>query len=457
MKKYSEKFLNKHHILKTAIIGFEWEFYCDKLSYYKLLEYLNEYLSPIQVYGFKIYHPDFKPDKDKWIISPDLSGGSNLIEVISGPMPYDMAKFYFVKIMKFIQEMCYTNNRCSVHINISFDNNQTDKKLKDLNILKHILSTDEEEIYRVFPTREKNIYAKSVKKIIPYKEYDYSNVSIDVVKNSLRLPNDKYYGINMLHITGYDDSRLEYRYLGGKDYQFMVGDIMYFMDRFIITTWESIDGVFDDGDIASLEDYLQSNISNFKNLSKYDNFLTEYPQIELQIDQQTTYELINAMYPKLYSKLFQFLDGAENLGECVINYFSQYQKLEVVDATFKSVFTISNIDFIRCNIDGGIFEKCDIVDCMVNNVETKKCKLISGEIKSSKVFNTDVDTTDLKNCYFVGGVLNGVMDGGVFRGGEIGPNGILNSNVKVVNDRENFFDTKFDLDAGKKGVEDYKK
>ena len=37
--------------------------------------------------------------------------------------------------------------------------------------------------------------------MIPFKEYDYNSVPIDVVKNTLRLPDDKYYGVNFLHIN----------------------------------------------------------------------------------------------------------------------------------------------------------------------------------------------------------------------------------------------------------------
>ena len=47
----------------------------------------------------------------------------------------------------------------------SFDSEEKD--LNDLNILKLILNTNEEEIYKTYPTRKGNVYAKSIKKIIP--------------------------------------------------------------------------------------------------------------------------------------------------------------------------------------------------------------------------------------------------------------------------------------------------
>ena len=209
MKKYSEEFINNSDVLKTAIIGFEFEFFIKELSFYKTLELLNNCLKPVEVHGFRQYHPNFKPTADKFCLTPDLSGGSNMIEIITGPLPYFEAKYYLVKILKFIQEYGYTNEKASVHFNISFE----DKELKDLNILKLIINTDEDEIYKIFPNRKNNVYAKSIKKVIPYKEYDFNNIPIDVVKNNLRLPNDKYYGINFLHIDNDDkeNQRLEYR------------------------------------------------------------------------------------------------------------------------------------------------------------------------------------------------------------------------------------------------------
>jgi hypothetical protein len=51
------------------------------------------------------------------------------------------------------------------------------------------------------------------------------------------------------------------------------------------------------------------------------------------------------------------------------------------------------------------------------------------------------------------------MYGGVFRSGELGPYATLDSDVKVVTDSENFFDTKFEEDdkGGDKNVKGYAK
>ena len=442
MKKYSDKFLNQTSKLKNARIGFEFEFYVKDLSFYKTLEMLNIDLNPVKVWGFRKYHSDFTPDKDNFKIEPDLSGGSNMIELVTGPLDYYNAKYFLIKIITFIQKYGYTNDKCSIHFNLSFDDD--DKDLNDLNILKLILNTDEDEIYSAFPTRKGNVYAKSVKKIIPYKDYDFFNVPIGVVKNNMRTPSDKYYGINFLHINDdQEKQRLEYRYIGGKDYEKNTGQLIYFLERFIIDVYDSINAGFDSEDMNRLEEYLEENIKLFKNFSKYDNFLVEFPSMVIQIDQRNDYDLVAAYYGKIYPKLYSIVDSTDGLTECLINYVTQTQTLEIVDATIKATSTLSNIDLINCNLEG-VFENCNLIGCDVINSQLAKSRITHTDVDNSKVLSCKVDASTLNNCYFMDGYLNGDMNGGVFRSGELGPYASLDSEVKIVNETENFFDTKYD-------------
>ena len=447
MKKYSDKFLNQSNKLKNARIGFEFEFYVKDLSFYKTLELLNIELDPVKVWGFRKYHSDFTPDDKNFKIEPDLSGGSNMVELVTGPMDYYDAKYYLIKISKFIQNYGYTNDKSSIHFNLSFTSD--DKDLNDLNILKLILTTDEEEIYRVFPTRKDNVYAKSIKKIIPYKEYDFFNVPINTVKNNIRVPNDKYYGVNFTHINNEKESqRLEFRYIGGKDYEKNIGQLIYFMDRFIINVYDSVDVGFDSEDVNKLEEYLEENIKLFKNFSKYDNFIVEFPTIQIQVDQTSDYDLINAYYSRIYPKLYSVIDSSSDLKECMINYVTATQKIEIVDANIKASSTIKNFELINCNLEG-IFDSCTLVGCEIINSQLNKSSIIHSDVDNSKVLACRVDGSSLKNCYFMEGFLNGDMIGGVFRSGELGPYASMDADVKIVNDHENFFDTKFDDDDGK--------
>jgi len=440
MRKYSDKFLNDSSILKHAVIGFEFEFYLKELSFYKTLELLNQELSPVKVWGFRQYHSDFTPDKDNFKIEPDLSGGSNMVELVTGPLDFYNAKYYLIKILKFIQNYGYTNDKCSVHFNLSFDN----KDLNDLNVLKLILNVDEDEIYRGYPSRKGNVYAKTIKKVVPFKEYDFFNIPIDVVKNNLRLPNDKYYGVNFLHINSdKQKQRLEFRYIGGKDYEKNVGQVIYFLERFILTVNSCVDIGFTIEDKNKLEDYLEYNISYFKNLSKYDNFIVEFPTIQIQIDQNSNYDVINAYYPKIYNKLFHLIENTEDLKECIVNYVTGTQLFEIVDAKIKATSTIRGYELVNCDIEG-LFDDCFFLSCQINNSQITKSKLQHTDADNSKILNCRVEGSTLTNCYFMEGYLNGDMVGGVYRSGKLGPYATMDSDVKVVTDHDNFFDTRYE-------------
>lgn len=454
MKKYSEKFLNNSNILKYARVGYEFEFYMKDLSYYKTLEIINQYLSPVKVWGFKQYHSDFTPDNKNFKIEPDLSGGANMVELVTGPMEYFEAKFYLVKIVKFIQEYGYTNEKSSIHFNVSFLDS-SDKNLNDLNVLKLILNVDEDEIYRMYPSRKNNVYAKTIKKMVPYKEYDFNNIPIDIIKNALRLPSDKYYGINFLHINKPKESqRLEFRYIGGKNYENNLGQILYFLDRFIIDVYNTIDTGFTHNDIRELEDYLDKNISTFKTFSKYDNFIVEFPSISIQVDQNGLYDVVNAYYDRIFSKLFTLIDSTDALKDCIINYVTTTQRIEVIDATIKSTMNIKDFDFINCIISDGIFEDCQFINSEIKNCQLVKSKVHGCDITSSKVLNCKVEASQLKDCFFMNGYLNADMEGGVLRSGKLGPYATVSSDTKVVSDRENFFDTRFDDDQLMKDEKD---
>lgn len=444
MKKYSEKFLKDHEKLGKSVVGLEFEFFMRDLSYYKTLEILNHEMSPVRVEGFRNYHPDFKPTANHWLLTPDLSGGQNMVEVITGPLPYYDAKHYLVKVLKFIQRYGFTNEKSSIHFNISFPGDE-DLNLNDLNILKLILKVDEDEIYRVFPSRQNNVYAKTVKKLIPYKEYDFENIPIDVIKNNFRLPSDKYYGINFLHINKpREQQRLEFRYIGGKDYEKNIGQLSYFLDRFILDVHSSVNSGFDQEDSRQLEAYLRQNIGMMKSFSKYDNFIVEHPTVAIQVDQNSEFDVVSSYFDRIYGRLFSLMDSTNNLSDCIINYVTSTHRIEVVDADVRANFNIDGYDFINCKLRNGIFNKCALVNSEADNCQFIKCDIDGSEVTKSKVLNCKVESSHLTECFFMGGYLNSEMTGGVFRSGKLGPYAELSSDTKVVSEYDNFFDTRYD-------------
>ena len=460
MKKFSDKYLNDHHILYNAVVGFEFEFYSHNKSYFKLLEYLNNEFSKIGIkfWGFRKYHSNFKPSTKDFKIEPDFSMGQNGVELISGPLPYYDSKIILLKILKILQDHAFTNDRCSLHINISFDKNKTDNVLDYLNPLKMILNVDEDMIYRYFPERVNNIYAVSVKKLIPFKDYQFTNTSVNLLKNNLQLPDDtKYYGINLSNVV---EGRLEFRYIGGKDYQFRTNEILELLDYFIVLTHNSINQQLDDEDVNRLSDYLSDNINYFKNFRKLDDFIGKFPTINLKCDLSGDYSMVKSQYDNFYNKLYDVVSNIYNLDNCIINFDTDGKRLEIMGSTFKVIFRIDNVRFFECSANNGIFDHCLFSDTEIKNSHLEYSNLIQSKAYNCKLVNCTVDEgSKITDCFFYGGTLNGFMEGGVFRDGVVGESGEISESTKIIGDDEdNYFNIKeIDIDTGKKGKEEKKK
>jgi hypothetical protein len=450
MKKFSEKYINNYKDLSVMKVGLEFEFYSTEISYFKMLEILNNSFHPVKVHGFKTYHSDYNPIGDNFKLERDLSGGSDMIELITSPMDFFKAKFYLIKILKFIQEYGYTNNKCSLHINLSIDGEKTTKQLRNLNILKQILRTDEEDIYKTFPSRKNNIYAKSIKKLIPFENYDFSNVSIDYIQNNIKTNNSKYYGINFSNMYNSDGSeRIEYRYIGGKGYEFLSGDIIEFMSVFSMDIINNLTTEFSEEDSNNLAEFLDNKISNFKNFNTYDKFLVEFPDINIQVNQNPEYNTVNSYYPSMYKQLYEFIESTEELGECTINFFIEENRFEVINADFVCISMLESYDFIDCEITNGMFNSCNIINTNVNNSEISMSNIHGSNIIGSKVINCTVEHSKLDDCFFMNGYLNSEMIGGIFRSGKLGPYADMSPTTKIIGATQNFFGTEGDDSKGK--------
>jgi hypothetical protein len=443
MKTFSEKYINNWKILTKAIIGFEFEFYSEK-SYYKLLELLNRELYPIKIHGFRKYHSSMEVDENNFKIEPDLSGGFSLIELITGPLHYVDSKIILLKILNILKENANTNEKCSLHINISFEG---DKKIEKLNFLKIFLNVNENIIYDKFPERKDNFYAMSVKNIIPFKDFDFIGSASHIIENNIELPDTKYRGINVNNVI---NGRVEFRYIGGNNYHLESSKILDLLDYFILLSWDCIDTNINSDDRKQLLEYLNKNINNFKKFKKIENFIGEFPSIKLEVDKDSSIILLKTHYSNMYNDIYELITNVYNLNNCIINYDTKDHTIEIVDADFKTIMDIKNLKFINCIIDSGRFVDCEFVSCEIKNVHIYNSNLKDSDIFNSKLENCIVDQTSIiRESYFYGGVLNGVMESGIFRSGKIGDYGVLEKDVQTISNDDNYFNIKTELNYTK--------
>ena len=450
MKKFSNEYLNDFDKLKDSVIGFEFEFYTNK-SYYKLMEYLGNKLDPVKIHGFRKYHSKFKPDEGNFKIEPDLSGGYDMVELVTGPIPYVNAKITLLKILKILQDIAKTDERCSIHINISFDNRGSKKVLGDLNRLKLILNVDEEYVYRFFPTRQDNIYAKSVKTIIPFKGYDYSNDAVNIVINNLELPDTKYYGINIQTV---EKGRLEYRYVGGKNYEYKTSEILTLMDYFISLTWNCISEPLNEDDIEELREYLFKNINMFKSFSTYEDFISNFPTIDIQVDRMTEYSILKAYYDNFYDEIYDLVQNTYNLSNCILNFDTEQHRLELVEADFRTIFDVNRLDIIECTANSGRYNSCNIISSEVVNGNIKGGTIVDSNILNSKIEGSKIDSnTEVNDTYLFQCQIDGHITGdSVLRLCKLGPNAIIDDSVRIITDQSNYFNTTMSTSKKKTGM-----
>ena len=124
MKYFTNSYLNDYNTLKSSQIGFEFEFY-SKITYPNTIEVFGRELDK-RIVGIKEYHPNQKPTNEEWLLTPDLSGGYSMCELITSPLPYNEARIYLLKILNIIDKIGYTNERTGLHINISFTDPKVD-------------------------------------------------------------------------------------------------------------------------------------------------------------------------------------------------------------------------------------------------------------------------------------------------------------------------------------------
>jgi hypothetical protein len=413
------KHKTKEAILEDALIGIEFEFYSNKSD-----EETRSELS--KVLGKKIrledtVHSDFKPTENEFKIEPDMSGGKGLMELITGVVEYDVARKIIIRTLQWIAENGYTTEKSSIHLNVSFDYKKTgiNGLISKMDPLKFILGFNEREVYKMFPDREENVYAKSVKWIMPKIDYNYFEGQ-NVNPHVFHYATEKYYGVNFQKLQ---DGYLEFRYIGGKDYEKKSANILYLLDRFVLQLWSCANSEkYTDLDLIELKRILNRNhpfteiLKDWRNIKKY------YKDIEIYVDLKHDEQIIEMYWPKILMEVLKLIShGGLRKGQ--INYDSDISRVQVRDGELKYCFDLANYDFIDCKLSGSL-SFCDFFRCEIENANILKSNLYQGtSVVDSKLESCYTNQTcEVKGSFIFkkDSVFKGRMVGGIFRSGSIG-------------------------------------
>tara|TARA_Y100000389_G_scaffold121319_1_gene118730 strand:- start:8845 stop:10137 length:1293 start_codon:yes stop_codon:yes gene_type:complete len=410
---YTNEQLNAIYASK---IGLEFEFFANEGLDEVKRSLSNTLNKRIQVE--EKAHSDFTPSDEVFKLEPDNSGGTGMIELVTGPMPFVESKLIIAKTLKWIRENGSTNERCSIHINIAFDGKKlgTPTNVSNLDIGKFVLNFNEDKIYEAFPNRKDSVYAKSIKFIVPLSGMTQPSPEKVSWKNYMFV-SEKYYGVNFSKLP---KNYIEFRYLGGKDYEKKYNTIMNLTEHFVVSLYETLMyPQYNDKDLKQLDVILEKHSGIIESYKDYQTFKKKFPKIKLMVDLKTYDQIVETFYPKMREEIFKLLTLA-GLKEGLINYDADTGRMQLKNAELMQCFEIKGIDIVDCKVQGNILN-CDIFSSELINSSLFESNLFGAtDAADCKIEDSYVSKNVMcKDSYVFGprGVFSGEMEGGIFRKG----------------------------------------
>lgn len=418
-------------VLNASQIGIEFEFYSN-LEVDETQKALSKLLNRKIRLEDKA-HSDFQPSAEVFKMEPDMSGGKGLIELVTGAMPYRDARLVIIRMLGWIRENGYTTDRASIHLNMSFNPDFLEDKMmiSKMNVLKFILEFDEKRVYKYFPNRENSTYAKSIKWVMPKHEAFYYNENL-ISSDNFTFANTKYYGINFEKAQ---KNYLEFRYIGGKDYEKRQDDILHLAEMFIMSVWKScFNPRFTPENKIEMKRILKKNEPLMDMLKDHQAVNKHWPKIHILVDLQDNPQVIEVQWNRFKKKVLELLAHG-GLEEGIINYDSDYGSVQIKDGKFKTAYLLDGFEFVNCELSGNI-ENSWMYGCNIKGAQILRSNLYQGtEVYDSKVESSFVHgSCTLNNCYVFGrdGIFKGRMNGGIFREGGVGSHARFDNTEVIV-------------------------
>jgi hypothetical protein len=416
-------------------LGFEFEFYSN-LNRNEITYGLGKVLGK-KILLFNKYHSKFTPTKDIFKLEPDYSGGSKMVELITGPLPYFESIVILIKTLKWIDENGYTDKKCAFQFGVSIDTSiyPDVPPISQLNILKFILGFDENVIYQKFPDRVGSLYAKSIKRIIPANKFvDPSNVS-HIDKNLFEVPLEKNMGVNFLKLP---EGYFEVRYLGGKDYQKKYTDLKTVIDYIITYTVGVLqfNDTFTENDLKIVKMILSTIYKSASTFVDPDTFQKNYPHMNIMVDLRADPQILRSFFINIREVLYDII-VENNIKEGLVNYDSTLGKFQLKDVKTPKAYLLSDYDILDSEISGNLFN-CRLYNTKLNDSTMEECDLLSNnEINRSKILVSDLYFTNSVHDSYIDNKdkeINCEVFGGIIRSGFIGKLATISPETEIVNE-----------------------
>jgi hypothetical protein len=260
------------------------------------------------------------------------------------------------------------------------------------------------------------VYAKSIKWILPRSEnYFFDGNTISSM--NFEYPMSKYYGINF---SKAEKGYLEFRYLGGKDYEDRTTDILHLTDLFLLQMWNATENPsFTANNKLELKRILELNKRVIEGRKDWRVLFPVDGDMKLTVDMKSTGTIIDMYWPQIRERVIKlFTHGGIEGGR--INYDTDAGRIQIKDSFMKMCFELEVYEFVNCKIRGSVYSS-DFYGCDIEGSDIQKCAIFQGtNVKESKVQSCYVsESSYLENCYVFGidTYFEGQMQGGIYREG----------------------------------------
>lgn len=442
-----KKSYRPEEVLNSALVGLEFEFFSNLENVIDTARSISKFIGKRVVVPMALsdianpkplYHSPVNPTDSIFKLEPDYSGGKKMCELVTGPMKYSEARNIIIKVFEWISNNGYTNERCSIHANISIDgvDMPTRSSIQNMNVLKFILSFDEGKVYDVFPQRADSVYARSIKEIRPNKTSIFLNKDCSIYNRQIfRIPDEKYYGVNF---TKLEKGYLEYRYMGGADYQKKTMKILDLIQYYIQHMHSVLNFVsYTDSEIRQFEKMVEKQHKASEGFVKYANFEKTFPDINVTWDMVNAPEVLDGVWPNLRDKLYEIImTGGMTKGD--FNYDSELGRFQLKETKLKNC-RLSEIEFIKCELEG-VIERSSFYSCKIKNSRLTFCVFAKeNTVDFSKVAESPLHVGNVLNDCFIENktnIINCEVNRGVIRNGEVGKLAKVSKETNIVEQKE---------------------
>jgi len=420
-------------MIQAANIAYEFEFYTD-LDATTIAQLLKKATKKKIVVCDK-YHTDLETTAEIWKIEPDMSGGAAMLELITGPMKFLEALTMLSAVCAFISKNGWTDEKCGIHVNMSFDMKSLPigySPMNKISKLKLCLGIDEDLIYKQWPDRKGSMYARSMRAIYPLSKFAFNDNFENVNPEFYHIPDNKYYGLNL---TKLQKNYIEVRYLGGANYEQKVARIspvISSIGSLVLSAMES--DSFTVPETAELKKIITKHKKFVDSFSTLDRFLLSYTNMRLLVDLKGDYEIVKSFYSTIREKLFDLIVDCQ-VKRGTLNYDSDISVFQGKDMISKEG-EIKNMELVNCKLSGDI-TKCTMYDCTINKSHILDSEFVSGNVANTcKIVSSPITTTAnaFKNCYIDNKnfPIDGEIKGGVIKSGDISTQCEIAKDVIVV-------------------------